>query len=284
MKQNWYITHPEFSHLSDKSLRDQASRIIKNKIVMETEFSIDSNANWNSQSDNVDISNNETVNESINLVNNTPTNINRNNVANNQAQESPGYQLLKNKLKPIVLQTIDILHNKNIDQRTYLTRVNTKINDNLLKCVDDLNKEYLTSLDSPNYWDINVCLYSAAITCLREMNQLRELNLTNDKPKFPRWLTQLEKSITYLRKKIGQLTVIVKCKQTNNYLKHQRSLQEKFRKKFRNTTLLNLQSNLYIMKQKLKAKSEKLKYHKKLYERKTITETLATILKVFTIP
>ena len=50
MKQNWYITHPEFSHLSDKNLRDQASRIIKNKIVMETEFSIDSNANWNSQS------------------------------------------------------------------------------------------------------------------------------------------------------------------------------------------------------------------------------------------
>ena len=263
MKQNWYITHPEFSHLSDNSLRNQASRIIKNKIVMETEFSIDSNANWNSQSDNVDISNNETVNESINLVNSTPTNINRNNVENNQAQESPGYQLLKDKLKPIFLQKIDILHNKNIDQRTYLKRVNTKINDNLLKCVDDLNREYLTSLDSPNYWDINVCLYSAAVTCLREMNQLRELNLTNDKPKFPRWLTQLEKAITYIRKKIGQLTVIVKCKQTNNYLKHQRSLQEKFRKKFRNTTLLNLQSNLYITKQKLKAKSKKLKYHKK---------------------
>ena len=224
------------------------------------------------------------MNESINLVNSTTTNINRNNVENNQAQESPGYQLLKDKLKPIFLQTIDILHNKNIEQRTYLTRVNTKINDNLLKYVDDLNKEYLTSLESPNYWDINVCLYSATVTCLREMNQLRELNLTNDKPKFPRWLTQLEKSITYLRKKIGQLTVIVKCKQTNNYLKQQRSLLEKFRKKFRNTTLLNLQSTLYITKQKLKAKSEKLKYHKKLYERKTITETLAAILKVFTIP
>ena len=118
-------------------------------------------------------------------------------------------------LRTIFLETIDILHNKNIDEMTYLTRVNTKINDTLLKCVDDLSKEYLTSLDSPNYWDINVYLYSAAVTCLREVNQLRELNLTNNKPKFPRWLAQLEESITCLRKTIRQLTVIVKCKQTN---------------------------------------------------------------------
>ena len=79
------------------------------------------------------------MNEGINLVNKTPTNINRNNVENNQTQESPGYQLLKDKLKPISLETIDLFHNKNIDERTYLTRVNTKINDTLLKCVDDLS-------------------------------------------------------------------------------------------------------------------------------------------------
>ena len=46
------------------------------------------------------------------------------------------------------------------------------------------------------------------------MNQLRELNLTNNKPKFPQWLAQFEESIIYLRKAIGQLTVIVKCKET----------------------------------------------------------------------
>ena len=84
------------------------------------------------------------MNESINLVNKTPTNINRNNAENNQTQESPGYQLLKDKLKPISLETIDLFHNKNIDERTYLTRVNTKINDTLLKFVDDLSIEYLT--------------------------------------------------------------------------------------------------------------------------------------------
>ena len=117
MKKTWDIIHPEFSHLSDKNLRDQTSRIIKNKIVMETEFSTDSNTNWNSQSGNVDISNNETVNDSINLVNNTPTKTNRNNVENKQTQESPEYKLLKDKLKPVFLETIDIFHKKNIGEK-----------------------------------------------------------------------------------------------------------------------------------------------------------------------
>ena len=88
MKQNWDIIHSEFSHLTDKNLRDQASRIVKNKIAMETEFTKDSNTNLNSQSDNGDIHNNETVNEIINLGNDKPTNMNRNDIENNQPQKS----------------------------------------------------------------------------------------------------------------------------------------------------------------------------------------------------
>ena len=113
------------------------------------------------------------------------------------------------------------------------------------------------------------------------MNQLKELNPTKNKPKFSRWLTQLEESITYLPKTIRQLNVIVKCKQTNMYSRHQKLLPEKFRKKFKNTTLLNLQSKLYISKQKLKVKSENLKYHKKLYKRKTINRKFSCDPKSF---
>ena len=58
------------------------------------------------------------MNKSINLANSTTTNINRNNVEKNQAQESPGYELLKDKLKPIFLKTIDILYNKNISNES----------------------------------------------------------------------------------------------------------------------------------------------------------------------
>ena len=128
---NWFST--DFSHLTDKNLRDQASRIIKNKIVIETEFAKDSNTN--------DIHNNETVNEIISLCNDKPTNINRNDIENNQMQESSEYKSLKEKLKPICLETIDNFNNKNIEKRIYLTRVNTRINDTLLKCVNDLSKE-----------------------------------------------------------------------------------------------------------------------------------------------
>ena len=69
MKQNWDITRPEICHLSDKNLRDQASGIIKNKTVMETEVTADSNTNLNSHSDNSDKRYNEFVNESINIEN-----------------------------------------------------------------------------------------------------------------------------------------------------------------------------------------------------------------------
>ena len=140
MKQNWDTIQPEFSHLTDKNLCDQASRIIKNKFVMETEFAKDSNTDLNSQNDNDDIRNNETVNESINLGNDTPTNINRNDIENSQTQESPEYNSLKEKLKPIFLETIDNFNNKNIEERIHLTRVNTRINDILLKCINDLSK------------------------------------------------------------------------------------------------------------------------------------------------
>ena len=127
---------------------------------METEFEKDSNTNLNSQNDNDNIHNNETVNEIINLGNDKPTNINRNDIENNQTQEIPEYKSLKEKLKPIFLETIDNFSNKNIEERIYLTRVNTRIQDTLLKCVNDLSKEYITSLNLPNYWDISVCLYS----------------------------------------------------------------------------------------------------------------------------
>ena len=47
-----------------------------------------------------------------------------------------------------------------------------------------------------------MCFYSAAVTSLREINQIRERNPTKNKPKFPKWLTLLEESITYLRQTI----------------------------------------------------------------------------------
>ena len=38
MKVKWNEIHPEYSFLTDKNLRDQASRIEKNKNIMDTEY------------------------------------------------------------------------------------------------------------------------------------------------------------------------------------------------------------------------------------------------------
>ena len=45
MKNLWDEIHPELSFFSAKNLRDQASRVEKNKVVMETEYRIDKNHN-----------------------------------------------------------------------------------------------------------------------------------------------------------------------------------------------------------------------------------------------
>ena len=70
-----------------------------------------------------------------------------------------------------------------------------------------------------------MCSYSTAISCPREIDQLKDRKPVKRKPKLPRWLIQLEESITYLLKTIRQLTVIIKCKQTNWYSKHQKVLK-----------------------------------------------------------
>ena len=53
-----------------------------------------------------------------------------------------------------------------------------------------------------------MCLYSAAITFLLNIDQLREIKTFKSKSKMRHWLTQMEESITYFSKTIGQLAVI----------------------------------------------------------------------------
>ena len=66
LKEKWDEIHPEYSFLTDKNLRDKASRIKKNKDVMDTEY-VHFRSNDNSQVDErTDCSNNcsESVNSS----------------------------------------------------------------------------------------------------------------------------------------------------------------------------------------------------------------------------
>ena len=45
MKNCWDEIHPEYSFLTSKLLRDQASRVVKNKVIMGTEYRNDQDTN-----------------------------------------------------------------------------------------------------------------------------------------------------------------------------------------------------------------------------------------------
>ena len=63
LKSYWDEMHPEFNFLSDKNLRDQASRVEKNKVVMETEFKTVTTNNLENDiltEDNYVVNNNDT--------------------------------------------------------------------------------------------------------------------------------------------------------------------------------------------------------------------------------
>ena len=105
--------HPEFNFLSDKNLRDQASRIEENKIVMETEYgtiTTSTSENMSTNEDNcLESSNIESTSDSIII----PTII--------LLDESQKMSL--EILRPIFERNYEIVKNQNIDQRVYPKKV-----------------------------------------------------------------------------------------------------------------------------------------------------------------
>ena len=93
---------------------------------------------------------------------------------------------------------------------------------------------------------------------------------------LPKWLHHLEQSRNRVRKEINHINLLIKCKKENFYSKHQKKLLNKYRKKLGNTTLRLFEYKSAILKQELKSKSEKLKYQKKLIERKRINRIFQT--------
>ena len=92
-------------------------------------------------------------------------------------------------------------------------------------------------------------------------------------------MQQLENKINSLRRNISQMTVLLECKKCNIFTKHQQNLRLKFSKKYGNTKTENLTYHLTLLKQDLKATSDKMKYQKKWYERKLINRKFATDAK-----
>ena len=101
------------------------------------------------------------------------------------------------------------------------------------------------------------------MTCKEYNNDIRrtEPEKVKEKLDMPKWIYYLEESISRVRRKVNQINVLIKCKTEKQFTTHQKRLLNKFLKNYGNTKML---------KQDLKSKTEKLKYQKKIIERKKI--------------
>ena len=97
---------------------------------------------------------------------------------------------------------------------------------------------------------------------------------------MPKRLHHLEQSINRVRKELNHINLFIKCKKENYYSEHQKKLLNKYRKKVGNTNLRLFEYKSTILKPELKIKSEKLKYQKKLIERKRINRIFQTNPKI----
>ena len=110
-----------------------------------------------------------------------------------------------------------------------------------------------------------------AVSVKQYTNELKQLERkTIRKNSAPGWIKQLEHSNERIQKEIAQLNVMIECKKTNTYSKHQLKLKQVFTKRYGDFRLKTLQFKLSILYQNLKAKSTKLKYNKRCIKHKSI--------------
>ena len=110
-----------------------------------------------------------------------------------------------------------------------------------------------------------------AVSVKQYTNELKQLERkTIRKNSAPGWIKQLEHSNERIQKEIAQLNVMIECKKTNTYSKHQLKLKQVFTKRYGDFRLKTLQFKLSILYQNLKAKSTKLKYNKRCIKHRSI--------------
>ena len=137
--------------------------------------------------------------------------------------------------KGLVVDNITIVNNKKLIERRLDTRL--KINNNVALALDKIAKDCIPSLNNPTLCDINVAIYTMAITVKQYNNDLKEIPAEKTKPRQqPGWITE------------------------ESFTRHQKRLQKKFRKMFHTRKIKVFEYHLTLLKQDLKATDGKRRY------------------------
>ena len=193
MKQFWDEKHPELNSFTSKNLRDHVSSIIKRKVVMETDFDLQNQNIEQTNTDNSDT----TINDNT-FVNNITGSDNSSIIIE---QITPEVSNIKESIREQFKINFETTLTCNLKDRQINTKLNKKLDKNIIIAVYDIAKEILEPIESRNYHDINCLIYTTAVTCKAYIQDFQQ-NLASQKESnaLPKWLHHLQQSVNRVEK------------------------------------------------------------------------------------
>ena len=209
------------------------SRVVKNKVVMATEYRNEQDTNIVPLQD-IEIlveQHPQEDNMNKNLIDNTNVNVESD---NNEIIETDLYKTLND----IFIQKINEYSTVDVNNRPYLTSINKKPSAEELKTIDFIATKYINSLKCNGDVTLDIIdnvIYSAAIAIKTYLSDLSEKKNCHETPKRPKWLPNLDQKVNKLRKTIAHINIVLECKRSNNFTRHQLKVRENLHGKFGNT-------------------------------------------------
>ena len=278
MKEMWDIVHPDLN-ITAKNLRERAIRVIEKKLIRETgqvtgqqenaptQARIEEHTQFISPQDNTQ----DGIHNENPVVNNANEEQHVQEPTPNEHREGEKYKQLKEKY----FTNFNKFKSCKLEERRYRTKIDRKISAEDLAIVDMIVEDQLDEMTEENgisLWDINVILYSTAITILEQQGKLKENRSFDQRNNKPGLQVQLEQKIEAIRKRLAFIDVILKCKQEGKFTKHQPTIEQKLKKWYQKITCENLESIRAELKHELRTCTSKLKKRRTVEQRDCINK------------
>ena len=269
MKEEWDNLHPELSHFNPKQLRQQATFVTSKGITLDANLAkaaLEPSSTPSHQPSTVEKSSN----------NNSPISPEFKDQITDEKDGSHFDfnidQSLLNDLQDKFSKFYNEHINKPLEERNYDIKNLQRFTQDEWQIANHIIETFISSNKiTTDLWNINVIQYCAVLTILEKNDSLNEENTKTGKHTKPRWLDFHEQKINNTRRKISYISVIMQCQNSNTPLtKHQKSINAKLMKWYRNTKHLTLMAKLAQHKHELKVTSEFLRNKKLLARRNSI--------------
>ena len=138
------------------------------------------------------ITENDLLNNGNNNADNRLDNIAVNNVLtdNNVIVDNP---VLSKEQLTIFKSNYETIKVKNLDNRVHTTDINKAISNDVLLPINTVANRHLQNIDDVTFWEINVTLYTVALSVKQYANNLKQIKCEpSRKISTPGWIKQLE--------------------------------------------------------------------------------------------